>query len=422
MATSASRIGSTALVIAALTFPVVVASAGKDVAAARLEYQRGYLQLQRGNYEQALRHYTRSYELVSRPRTLFNIAVCHEKLQQLREALQHYEDFVQLAEQRDRQYVKEAREKIAALRKRLEGTVLVTSQPSGARVFVDASDNATGKTPLVLRLREGPHRLRLTLPGAEAVERHVEVRGQQRTTAKFTLTQTAAVEIETEPRDATIRRRGSHEVATGSLRGKVALGTHWFEISREGYRSETVKINVKPGRIHERVVRLQPLRGKALLLIRSSNPGARVSIDGIIVGTTSLATSTAGERARLRHAIPAGQHLVMVEGDGTAWSQQLHLSPGETLSVQVQFRGRSAVRTWGLAALGVAGVIAGGVVGARALGDVRSDMVDDHKRGKDRAWLADVLLLGGAAALLSSWHFARQSTSSATLRRDYAEQ
>gem|GEM_PF-6829810 len=390
------------------------------VARARRAYQMGYRQLQRGNYKRALRQYTRSYDLVARPRTLFNIAVCHEKLGHNAEALKHFQQFLKLAERRDYKYVDDAKKRIVGLRKRLQATVRVLSRPLGAKVFVDGSDQQAGITPLVLTLVEGQHRLEARLPGAQQ-HRVINVHGQQNTTESFRLRQTSTVEIEVEPRDAVIRRIGDHQPHTGTFRAKVPIGMHRFVIARKGYRTETIRVQVKPGVIHERVVRLVPHRNKALVLVRTNNAGARVSLDGLVIGTTSMATAPEGGRARLRHATKAGRHTLIVEDAGSTWQRRLHLSPGERISVDVKFRGNSRIKTWGMAVIGAASMFVGSVVGVSALKDVRSDMPPLHDRGKDRAIVADALIFGGAAALLSSWYFSRRPATSASVERSHEE-
>lgn len=418
MARSASRIGSVVAVALALCITAPAAAQKNDVARAKRQYMLGYKHLQAANYERALRHYKRSYEIVSRPRTLFNIAVCYEKMNRHKQALRSYEDFAQLAQTRDRKFLTEAKLKIAVLRKRLEARVVVRSRPSGAKVFVDGGDTARGVTPLTLTLRDGQHRLKLTLPGAVS-ERHITVRGQQRMDKTFVLKQKAIVEIQTEPRDALIRMSGSRKTRVGKYRTKLRLGKHQFVVTRKGYANERINVVVKAGHIHERIVRMRPLPGKALLVVQTNNAGARVSVDGLLVGTTSLATARAGGHARLSRPLKNGRHVLIVDSGNRSWSKRIHLSPGERISVNVNFGGASTVKTWGLATLGAVSVAVGGLLGVRAIKDVRTDMQTTHDRGKDRALLADVLLVGGAAALISSWYFKGKATTKASVERSY---
>jgi len=101
--------------------------AGADEA--RQQYEQGYQALQAGQYQAALDHYQRSYQLVARPRTLFNIAVCEEKLGRLADAVGHYKKFLEVAEARDAKFTQDAREKIAALSRQLPAAAATEPKP-----------------------------------------------------------------------------------------------------------------------------------------------------------------------------------------------------------------------------------------------------------------------------------------------------
>lgn len=151
------------------------------------------------------------------------------------------------------------------------------------------------------------------------------------------------------------------------------------------------------------------------LRIRGSTAGARVAIDGAVVGATA---ATAGSGTELVRAVSAGPHEVSVERSGSRmWSQRLHLSPGETVSVEVAFHDRHPAWRWGLTGLGVAGVAAGGTFGVLALRDVASSDLDVHDRGKSRALVSDLLIVGGAAALYGAWRLWRSPETTATVQR-----
>jgi PEGA domain len=107
-----------------------------DTDQARQEYEDGYRALQHGDYEAALAHYQRSYQLAPRPRTLFNLAVSEEKLGRLEDAIHHYARFLEVAEARDEAFVKQAKQKIDALSKQLPAPVPVDTGPPPPPVAV----------------------------------------------------------------------------------------------------------------------------------------------------------------------------------------------------------------------------------------------------------------------------------------------
>src|SRR5688572_10540522 len=61
---------------------------------ARSLFQAGEVAFEQGQFERALEHFTRAYELSPRPELLFNIGNVQERLDHDREALQAFERFV----------------------------------------------------------------------------------------------------------------------------------------------------------------------------------------------------------------------------------------------------------------------------------------------------------------------------------------
>lgn len=308
----------------ALAIALLVASAPgaiaqrPDVDEAKQQYELGYEALQAGRFEAALEHYQRSYALVPRPRTLFNIAVSEEMLGRSDDALRHYAEFIELAGDRDEEFKALAKRKIDALSKQLPRDV--TEQPPPTRV------------------ESGPP---------------------------------------TAPADASCRCAPSpSDRLSGTLR------------------------------------------------VHSNRAGATVSVDGLVIGTTSAAAVGSNSGGTLSYQLAPGEHHAIVESPGTqAWHRRFHVSPGETVSVEVAFGGASGgkVLTWGLAGFGVLGVAAGGTLGVLALRDAASADPSDHARGKTRALVTDLLIVGGAAALYGAWRLRDRPSTTATVQRSHTE-
>ncbi|MGE3521090.1 MAG: PEGA domain-containing protein, partial [Vicinamibacterales bacterium] len=150
--------------------------------------------------------------------------------------------------------------------------LLVRSRPSGARVTLDG--RAAGTTPLTLRdVRPGAHRVRIALRGYVTADRRVRISAAQPA-------QSIDVNL----------------VAARAARGAAPVG-----------------------------VRAQaPERGSGTLMIDSRPTGARVRVDGKLVGTTPM----------LMDAVSAGQHAVRLELEGfSAWTAAVTVSPGERARV-----------------------------------------------------------------------------------------
>ncbi|MEM9068065.1 MAG: tetratricopeptide repeat protein [Myxococcota bacterium] len=62
--------------------------------AAALVFQAGTTEFEEGRFEAALDHYQTAYRLSGRPALLYNIALCHDRLEQKDEAIAFYDRFV----------------------------------------------------------------------------------------------------------------------------------------------------------------------------------------------------------------------------------------------------------------------------------------------------------------------------------------
>jgi hypothetical protein len=401
-----------ALLFACFAGTVRLAEAQSSEAAAEREYRLGYLALQQGNCNDALVHYRRSLELVRRPRTLFNIATCEEDLGQHAAAWRDYHAFLNLAEERDASIVAEARARLEGLRKRLRGQIAVESSVAGASVSVDGERRPRGETPLTLSLEPGRHVVRVSMPGAVAVERTVEIVPDEIASLRVELALPSLISIRTDPADAAIEPRSGGATAIGRLELPVQPGRYTFVISRDGYRREHVEIDALAGRTHDVRVNLKPEPSAARLVV-TGVAGAIVIIDG--KPTTKSPTIDAG-------AVPVGNHDIAIEQGGRiVWQRELQFSPGEIVRLDVDLpprrsRTRRAI-AWGAGGLGVASIATGGVVGTLALRDVTSPSVDLHDRGKTRALVADGLFVAGVGALVVAWRLMRSENTSARIRR-----
>jgi hypothetical protein len=395
--------------VAILLIGISGTASAQNEAAAKREYGKGFAALQAGRYGDALAHYRRSYELSPRPRTLFNMALCEELLGQEEAAFEHYTLFVATAEERDAEFVDQARERAARLAQRLAGRLTVTSTPAGAEVRVDGSERAQGRTPVTLSLTPGEHYIQIAAPGADPVERVVTIAPRERSTLSIELELSASIVVIAEPTDATIQRADEPALARGTYRARVEPGTYEFVVSRPGYASERIVVEATGAGSFEQRVRLQPSVTTARLIVRTT--GGRLLLDGEPISDSAAQGLT----------VAAGARALRVEQPGyRSWAERLHLSPGETVEVEVRLTTRKpGWMRWGGYSLGVAGIGAGGTLGVLALRDVTSDAADRHDRGRTRALVADGLFVVGIAAIVTAWRWSREPDSSASIRRSY---
>jgi hypothetical protein len=154
----------------------------------------------------------------------------------------------------------------------IAGRLLVQSTPAGARVFVDGLER--GRTPAtVLDLPRGPHRLRLARAGYAAEDRRIVV-----TAARST--QSVTVEL---------KRPAAIAPAAGRPPAPPRPATP------DTFTETALSVDSRPG-------------------------GARVFIDGKLVGTTPISVPQVG----------AGAHAIRLERDGyRRWSSSVRMVAGE---------------------------------------------------------------------------------------------
>jgi hypothetical protein len=153
----------------------------------------------------------------------------------------------------------------------IAGRLLVQSTPAGARVFVDGLER--GRTPAtVLDLPRGPHRLRLTRAGYADEDRRIVV-----TAARST--QSVTVEL----------KRPAAAPAAARIPAPPRPATP------DTITETALSVDSRPG-------------------------GARVFIDGKLVGTTPISVPQVG----------AGAHAIRLERDGyRRWSSSIRMVAGE---------------------------------------------------------------------------------------------
>ena len=405
-----ARLVACAAIVAGVVAVCAPAGADADDAdvlrTAEREFQAGFRALEAGNCHVALEHYQRSYELVARPRTLFNMAVCQEELGQGAAAWRSYHAFLRAAEPRDATIVERARRRVEVLRARLRGRAFVDSTPSGAAVYIDGEVHPRGTTPLALVLAPGTHRLRLVAGNAPPVERTLEIEPDGVATASIELAAPASITIEVEPADALVAWNGDGDAPTrGRFHAEVATGRHVFAVRRDGYAPREVTIDAAPGRTHTERIVLRPLPAPGRVhVVRARD--ARVTLD------RSPLTLHMRE-------VGSGTHQLVVEQPGHhAYRGAVAVAPGEDVTITVQLpRRRARALVWGLTGAGAGAITAGGVLGVLALRDVSSPIADDHGRGKSRALVADGLLVTGAVALFVAWRASRPAAAAVTIDR-----
>lgn len=126
---------------------------------AREHFQRGQVAYDTGDYDTAVREWTRAYTLDARPALQYNLAQAYERLGRLDEAARAYSLYIDNTTGDDPR-VQTARARLASLRERLTQTAIVLrGGPEGAAIFVDGQDRGRLPHPDPLRVDPGSHRI-----------------------------------------------------------------------------------------------------------------------------------------------------------------------------------------------------------------------------------------------------------------------
>jgi hypothetical protein len=168
-----------------------------EEAEARQRFMQGLALARAGDCRGALAELSRSYELVARPNTLFNMAQCQEQLFRYDLAVRDYERYLAMApsDAEDRGTVEA---QLRALRNLL-GTIRVTLSPAlpeGQRAEVWLADRIVGEAPGDVLVPGGVHAIEIRATGFIPGRRQVQV----------TARQTAEVSVELERAQQTIEQ------------------------------------------------------------------------------------------------------------------------------------------------------------------------------------------------------------------------
>jgi hypothetical protein len=165
------------------------------------------------------------------------------------------------------------------------GTLFITSNPTGAEVYID--DTLHGITPISLELVPiGNHQLTIKMPGYEDYESNITVlSGENNPIFASLVIKTATIDIETNPSGATLFIDGLYRGATPRIISGITHGFHEYRITLNGYNDYYGNILVAEG-TNSINVTLIPLNGS--LHVITDPDSATVFIDGEERGAAPL--------------------------------------------------------------------------------------------------------------------------------------
>lgn len=165
------------------------------------------------------------------------------------------------------------------------GTLVATSEPSEADVFIDSSTTPAGKTPLTQTVRAGKISVRLSLDGYQDSVQQVDIRAGQSSSVQGTLTPLdGTVNLSSDPTGAEVYR-GAEFLGTTPITWSFPPGDYRLRIAWPGRGEMEAELTVEPGQ----TVTPQPYRLETpqaalryYLKIETDPPGASVTVNGTL--------------------------------------------------------------------------------------------------------------------------------------------
>lgn len=204
------------------------------------------------------------------------------------------------------------------------GLLSITSNPSGAKVYVDNQEVGTTPCNLDTKFASGSVGVRLHMDNYYPLNQQVSIRGNgERQTEHFDLRpQFGMVTCMTDDPEAEIWVDDTY-MGKGSWRGNLSsLSQHKLEVKKPGHQSQSIAFRVQDGVESTHKVNAPiPLYGNVNIV--STPVDADVKIDGKNVGTTPMITQ-----------ILSGNHTVEISKNGyDTQSFQVTIDHNKTLNV-----------------------------------------------------------------------------------------
>ena len=157
-----------------------------------------------------------------------------------------------------------------------EGTLKVSSNPSGAKIYIDGK--YVGKTPDCIELSPGTHKIKLKKDYCKEIEDTIYIEAGKTLEKHYDLP--IKVEITGTPSGAKVYIDGSNK-GYAPLTVYLKEGSHRIKISKDGYETKEERFEVSYDNRKYRC-ELEPLQGK--LVVKTKLDYAKVYIDGCYKG------------------------------------------------------------------------------------------------------------------------------------------
>jgi len=222
----------------------------------------------------------------------------------------------------------------------IQGSISVSSSPSGATIHLDGSVGQSLTTPYTFaNLLIGTHALVLTLDGYEIWSADVLVLAGETLPVDAIMTPiptTGSISVSSAPSGVTLVLDGlvDQSVTTPYTFANLSIGAHTLELALEGYEAWSTNVQVSAGGISPVHAIMTPIPTppptKGAIFVNSSPSGATIELDtpdGSFDGLSVTTPYTFTE-------ISPGSSTITLALDGyECWSTNVWVSAGETSPV-----------------------------------------------------------------------------------------
>lgn len=211
------------------------------------------------------------------------------------------------------------------------GTLSLTSNPSGATVYIDGS--RYGYTPITVDLSAGTHSVTMQMSGYDSWSSTATVIGGGSTTITGNLNKiarTGYLSISSSPSGATIFVDGTYR---GTTPASLSLneGSHSIKLTASGYNQYTTSVYVEGGRTSIITASMSPTVQLGYVNLKATPAGAAIYVDGVYQANTPSVTGIT-----LGPYTTGTTHTLLLTANGyQSGSTSFVLSSGETRTINM---------------------------------------------------------------------------------------
>lgn len=347
VALSGTALGTTTAFAAPPIRDELPSDARKDWDAARELYDAR-------DYQSALVHFEKAFELSKNPRVLFNVGVCWKELTRYAQAIRVWERELEYSDRLSAEDIDRVKAAIAAARPFVSSLMVRSNQP-GAVLVIDGRE--VGTTPFVAPVPIDVGRRTVVLKKDGFMPNETTLDVVQGTPASVSLDLTPMVKTGTVAINVTGNARGvtlfvdGRELGPAPFTGSIPAGPHTFEARAPGYVSARQTTDVPYAKQLNITLSLAEARNEGKVRIITNYADAAIEIDGQPRGSGAW-----------EGLLPAGGHQLRVEKPGyDSHVDELSLSPGQQRTLQIRLEKKQSWLWW---TIGLATVVGGGTVAA----------------------------------------------------------